>query len=104
MKEYEEKEVIDLIRKELPDSTRTEYSDDDLLNIVDMIWDYYEINGLLDVDAGIDEEEDIDIVSELIDYAKRMLKKDKACQVRPEHLENIIRAELAYEDILDGNI
>lgn len=104
MKEYEEKEVIDLIRKELPDSTRTEYSDDDLLNIVDMIWDYYEINGLLDVDAGIDEEEDIDIVSELIDYAKRMLKKDKACRVRPEHLESIIRAELAYEDILDGNI
>jgi len=101
MKEFDENEVIARIRQALPEETLTQYSDDDLLNIVDMIWDYYELNGLLDVDNDPEDDEDIDIVSELNDYAKRMLKKDKACRVNPVHLPAIINAELDYEDYLD---
>lgn len=102
MKEFDENEVISRIRKALPNGVASSYSDDDLLNIVDMIWDYYELNGLLDVDNDTDDEEEPDIVAELNDYAKRMLKKDKACKVAPEHLPAIIEAELEYEDWLDG--
>ena len=102
MKEFDENEVVMQIRKSLP-AENASYSDDDLLNIVDMIWDYYEINGLLDVDCSDDDDdENIDIVSELIDYTKRMLKKDKGCKIDPSHLEAIIRAELDYEDMLDS--
>lgn len=103
MKEFDENDVLNRIRKALPSQAAASYSDDDLLNIVDMIWDYYEINGLLDVDAEVDSDyEEIDIVAELTDYAKRMLKKDKACEINPEHLPAIITAELEYEDYLDA--
>ncbi|MDE6099986.1 MAG: hypothetical protein K2L46_08850 [Paramuribaculum sp.] len=105
MKEFDESAVLKEMRKSLPENIS--YSDDDLLNIVDMIWDYYEMNGLLDVDIDSEndtDDEEIDIVSELIDYARRMLKKDKACKVNPDHLEALIRAELAYEDALDAEM
>ena len=90
MKEFDENEVVGRIRAALPTEASSRYSDDDLLNVVDMIWDYY--------------EEEVDIVAELNDYAKRMLKKDKACQVAPEHLPAIINAELDYEDWLDSSL
>lgn len=103
MKEFDENDVVRRIRENLPTGETTSYTDDDLLNIVDMIWDYYEINGLLDVDIPDDDnEEDIDLVAELRDYCIRMLKKDKACRVKPEHLESIITAELDYEDSLEN--
>lgn len=102
MIEYDENEAVRYMRSALDAESARKYTDDDLLNIVDMIWDYYEMNGLLDVDSGIDDEEDMDIVSELIDYAGRMIKKDKGCHVDPAHLEPLIRAELDYEDKLDA--
>ncbi len=105
MKEFDESAVLKEMRRSLPENVN--YSDDDLLNIVDMIWDYYEMNGLLDVEIENEkdsDEEEIDIVSELIDYARRMLKKDKACKVSPDHLEALISAELAYEDALDAEM
>lgn len=104
MKEYDENEVIKLIRAALPENSAKAYSDDDLLNIVDMIWDYYEMNGLLDVDCADDDTEELDLVSELIDYAKRMLKKDKGCKVSTNDLGAIIEAELSYEDMLDSEM
>lgn len=104
MKEFDENEVVKLIRESLPEESAKNYSDDDLLNIVDMIWDYYEMNGLLDVDCADDEDEPEDLVADLVDYAKRMLKKDKACKVKPEDVECIVLAELAYEDLLDSQL
>ena len=104
MKEFDENEVVGRIRAALPTEASSRYSDDDLLNVVDMIWDYYELNGLLDVDSDNEDEEEVDIVAELNDYAERMLKKDKACQVAPEHLPAIINAELDYEDWLDSSV
>lgn len=104
MKEFDENEVIRLIRERLPEQSAKTYSDDDLLNIVDMIWDYYEMNGLLDIDSSDDDDEAEDIVSDLVDYAKRMLKKDKACKVKPEDVKCIVLAELAYEDFLDSQL
>lgn len=102
MKEFEEEEVIKYIREALPADAADIYHDDDLLNIVDMIWDYYEINGLIDIDSDDDDTmSESELISELVDYATRMLRKDKACKVSPDHLEAIIRGELAYEDMLD---
>lgn len=102
MKEFEEDEVIKYIREALPAEAADIYSDDDLLNIVDMIWDYYEMNGLIDIDNDDDDQiSESELISELVDYTGRMLRKDKACKVNPDHLEAIVRGELAYEDLLD---
>lgn len=102
MKEFDENDVVRHIRAVLSDESSEAYTDDDLLNIVDMIWDYYEMNGLLDIDFSDDDEPDADLHAELNDYCIRMLKKDKCCNVKPEHVGIIVGAELDYEDSLEN--
>lgn len=100
--EYDENDAIKAIRNELSEQSNNLYNDDELLNVIDMIWDYYEENGLLDID--IDEENDGDediIFSELCDYVCRMLKKDKEAKVQKEDVPTIIRAEIEYEQSID---
>lgn len=106
MTQYDEDTAIDYMRKALEAETglQPEYDDDQLLNIVDMIWDYYEQNGLLDVDSAPDDDDDTDIVSELIDYVTRMLRKDKLAEVKSEHVRPLVLGELAYEDFLDSQM
>lgn len=86
----------------LPESESKKYDDDQLLNIVDMIWDFYEQNGLLDIDAGDDDsdEDESAIIDDLVEYVTRMLKKDKNAIVSPEHVRDLVLAEIAYEDSL----
>lgn len=39
---FDEDEAIKFIRNYMPENIRNLYSDDEILNIIDMIWDYYE--------------------------------------------------------------
>lgn len=41
IKEFDENEAIKAMRASLPEGRSQVYSDDDLLNLVDIIWDYY---------------------------------------------------------------
>ena len=93
---YDENEAVDAINKALKNSGRQPYANDELLNVIDMIWDYYEENGMLEIDD--DEEVDEDIASDLADYIRRMLKKDKQSNVDFNDIDTIVKAELDYED------
>lgn len=87
----------------LRDKGRPAYSDDELINVVDMIWDFYDTRGLLDPDC--DEEPDReDLENELVAYATTMLRRDRNAHLDPADLPVIIAAELDYEDsLLDGD-
>lgn len=98
--EFDENKAIKLMRKALPADAAAAYDDDQLLNIIDMIWDYYEENGMLEIDLEDDCEEE-DIVSDLTDYVTRMLRKDKGAIVKPEHVRQLVEAELEYEESLE---
>lgn len=74
-------------------ATGTDYDDDQLLNIIDIIFDYYEDNGLLDIDG--DSELDTDALTA---YVTRMLAKDKGNLVAVADIDRLVAAELAYED------
>ena len=43
--QYDENEAIKFIRDYMPENIRDNYTDDEILNVLDMIWDYYEDNG-----------------------------------------------------------
>ena len=98
MKEFDENEAIKTMRASLPEGKTQGYSDDDLLNLVDIIWDYYEINGLLEID--LDEDETEVSVTDIVDYANRMIRKDKGANIAPEDIPLLVEAELDYEDSL----
>lgn len=98
--EFDENKVVDYIKERLAAAGRPEYDSDEILNVVDMIWDFYEENGMLDVDLEYDDTDDDDIEPEMVDYVCRMLRKDKGAKVFPEDVPLIVAAEIEYEDSL----
>ena len=48
MKEFDEKEAVKAMRQALSPEASQRCSDDELLNVIDIIWDWYEESGLLD--------------------------------------------------------
>ena len=97
--EFDESKAITYINDALAAAGRTRYPDDEVLNVIDMIWDYYEENGLLDPE--LEDEEDEYIEPGLIYYVNRMLAKDRASVINPDDVPAIIKAEIDYEDSLD---
>jgi len=94
---YEEENAIKFIRQSTG-STLEQYDDDQILNIIDMVWDWQEANGYLDIDDD-DTDDQID-PDEVINYARKMLARDKGATINQEHVAQIVLAELQYEDSL----
>ena len=100
MELYDENTAVEYINNALIESGKSAYPEDEILNVIDMIWDYYEENGLLEIDANFEADEDEDISSELCDYIARMLKKDRQALIKSEDISTIVDAEIEYEDSL----
>lgn len=92
-KEYDEDEAVAFIKQYISDKVTSVYDDDDILNVIDIVWDYYEEHDLLDVD---DDESEVNLDS-LNEYAKKVLKKDSASAISLQDLPTIIEGEIAYE-------
>lgn len=94
--EYNEFDEIAYIRKKV--DLPAEYDNDQLLNILDIIWDWQEDNGFLEIDA----EDDMgpEEINNLEAHAKKLLAKDKGNLVQPQYLKEIILAALEFESQL----
>lgn len=99
MAEYDEKAAIKAMRAALPGDIAATYPDDELLNLIDIIWDWYDESGLLEIDAEADDESVN--VGELTKHVRKVLAKDKLSPIRLEDVEPLVSAELAYEQTLD---
>ncbi len=100
---FDEDKAISFIRKELPKEVNEKYNDDEILFVIDTIWDYYEKNGLLSINAEIVEEEELDM-SKLTSFVKKEIKRDQELIMDPADVELIIKAELDYEESLEDFI
>ncbi len=99
MKEFDEKEAVKAMREVLSPEASERCSDDELLNVIDIIWDWYDENGLLDIDTEADDD-DVN-VDALTAHVRKMLAKDKLSPIRPDEVEPLVAAELRYEQSLD---
>ncbi|GFI53035.1 MULTISPECIES: hypothetical protein [Duncaniella] len=99
MKEFDEKQAIKVMRGALSPESSKLYVDDEILNIIDIIWDWYEDNGLLDIDTEADDE-DVN-TNALIKHVRKMLSKDPDSPINPDDVEALVMAELRYEQSLD---
>lgn len=97
--EFDENKAVQFINGVLLSKGRKPYPEDEILNIIDMIYDFYEENGLLDIDDV--DDDDIPTLDEILEYVTRMLRKDHLAKVDPADLPIIINAELDYEESLD---
>ncbi len=94
--EYDEQDAVNFIISKIG----LNIDEDDILNIIDIIWDYYEDNELLDIDVNASEEDDVD-AKNIIAHAIKLLKKDKSSMLTDDLITEIILAELEYEKTLD---
>ncbi len=99
IKVYDEDEALAFIQQFIPQETKGKYSDDDILNLLDIMFDFYEEKGLFDIDLSDDDEADIDI-DELVKYVQKVLAKDKDNKVAKEDVMDLVIAELEYEKSL----
>ena len=95
--DFDEQKAIDFIRTRLPKTTDPNIDDDEILNIIDMIYDYYDENGLTDIDIDDDAELDVD---DLMAYVKKMVARDPNSPFSVDEVEAIVNAELDFEDSL----
>lgn len=96
--EYDESAAVAYINDALTKNGRTTYPEDEILNIIDMIWDFYEENGLIEI-SDCDDDDEVS-AEEISDYVIRMLKKDKEASVDFDDIPIIVNAELDYEESL----
>jgi len=99
MNEFDEKKAIKEMRKAVSAENSTLYDDDELLNVIDIIWDWYEDQGLLEIDSEADDE-DVN-TDALIKHVGKMLAKDSMSPIKREDVELLVMAELHYEQSLD---
>lgn len=100
MKTYEENDAVKYILSNLPSDVAEKYSDDDILLVIDIIFEFYENKGYFDLN-DIDESDDEFDESELFEFVKKSLKKDKDNTIDLDDVENIVHLELEYEDSID---
>lgn len=97
---YDEDQAVKFIRAFIPEEIRDKYIDDEILFVIDTIWDYYESKGLLEVSADADEDDDTDVEA-LTAYVRKALKKDGEILMDDKDVDQIVKGELAYEETLD---
>lgn len=92
MKEFDEEQAVDAM------AAAIEYKEIDrdyLYQVLDLIFDYDEENGHLDIEN--DEDEDIDAI---VAYIRKYLAKEKDIELNAEEIRALVEAELAYEESL----
>lgn len=106
--QYDEDDSLRFIRESLPAEMKTEFSDDEIHYVVDLIYDFYEQKGYLDEsEDGSEEDEDAEIEineDELLDYVIGNARKNKEILGREyseEQIEAIVAGEMAYCETLD---
>ena len=98
-KEYNENEAIKFINNYLPQDIKGKYTDDDILIVIDTIFDYYESKGFFDIDSDDDAEEDLQ-VHDLIGYVKNQLLRDRDNSIDMDDVMPLVLGELEYEESL----
>jgi len=97
---YDEDKAVDFIRASMPADLRDKYSSDDILFIIDTIWDYYDKKGFLELSADIDSDDTVD-VADLTAFVTKEIKKDGEICVDSADIVYIVKGELAYEESLE---
>ena len=93
--EYDDQAAIAFIMKRLPENLRAIIEDDDVQYLLDLMYEYYEENNLLDEET----DETVEIAEDdLIQYILRAAKKDGICadKFTEETVQTLLDIEFEY--------
>lgn len=96
MKDYDETEAIAAMLAVLRPDRRDE---DAVYEILDLIYDYYEDNGALDITLD-DDEAETDIEAMVAAIAKQLRRHPASTNFDNDEIKAMIEAETAYQESL----
>lgn len=85
---YDENNAVKFIRTQVGDDIARKYGSDDIVLLIDTMFDYFDTH---------DDDDDIDRIAA---WVAKELRKDKDNNIEPQDVPAIVAAELAYEDTL----
>lgn len=94
---FDDDQAVAFIRPRLPQEIQEKYSDNDIIYVGDIVYDYYEKKGFFDENNN--DEVDLD-VDDLIAFVSKCLKEDSEAEFAEEDIEFLVRGELDYEEHL----
>lgn len=100
---YDEQAAVKFIRATLPEAVNAQYDDDQILYVIDIIWDWYERHGYLSLDMSVTDEEELNI-DDLTEYVKKELARDGEFEGDTKDIGLIVRGELQYEESIDPTL
>lgn len=101
IKEFDEDDAIKFIRQYVQSSVKNKYSDDDILLLIDTMYDFYE-NGD-DSNVKYEDESDECNINEIVNYVKKSLRKDPDNQIDMDDVKSLVEGEIGYENTLEEN-
>lgn len=97
---FDEQKAVSFIRAFIPDRVSQLYSDDEILYVIDCIWEFYEKKGLLSLE-DIEAEESLLKADDITAYVRKCIAKDREILMDPQDVEFIVKGELEYEKTLE---
>ena len=81
-KEFDENDAIDFIRQYIPSNIKNKYSDDDILLVIDTMYDFYEKGDEQEslYDEGDNNSDEYNI-NEIVNFVKKSIRKDPDNQI-----------------------
>ena len=95
---YDDQDAVNFIQNNLPQELKGKFSDDDITYITDVIYDYFESQGMLD--PTLEEDPEVDI-EDLLDYIMKNSKRD-GFKFEREEVLFVVESEFDYEESLDA--
>lgn len=95
---YDEDDAVEFIQSCLPKENKGLLSNDDIIYLVDLIYEYYEEKGFLNEDAEDEIELDED---DLINYVFKNAKSAKIKGLTIDVVEAVVEGEFSYCESLE---
>lgn len=98
---YDDDDSVAFIQNYLPSELKEKFSKDDIVYIIDLVYDYYASKGYFDEEEP-DDDESVEIdEDELLEYVVKNAKHDGVGKFDPEEIQFVIRGELEYCDSIN---
>lgn len=98
-KEFDENDAIVYIRQYVQGKIKNKYTDDDIILLIDTMYDFYEKGD--DDEAKYEDESEEYNINEIVNYVKKNLRKDPDNQIEMDDVKLLVEGEIEYENTLE---
>lgn len=97
---FDENDAVEFIRNYIPANIKNKYSDNDILLLMDTMYDFYESED--DDDIFEDEISDNEAyINRIVNYVKKSMRKDPDNNIEMDDVKHLVMGEIEYENTLD---